>query len=293
MCIFLGGIIMDYIDYRMKLGLGFNDETKTKIFTNSILNLLNVYINTSESTHYMSVIDYVHFCNDIGCTANTYLVQQTENGYYYVKNGFKFCIKELENRQNDFLEFLFTYIVFLNSIKKSDKTIDRSIIYDFLKTSLEKAKIQYEILKDDDNYFCIPKGAAELDKNLVLEPLEWLYSYPKTRTQFVIALKQYQNKDNPADIADNLRKTIETFFQEFLNNDKGLENNKEPMFSTMKSLGADNILMSLFSQVISTYTKYNNETAKHHAEKVNPHLLEFLIYQTGLLIRTVLVLKNK
>ena len=62
--------------------------------------------------------------------------------------------------------------------------------------------------------FVFPKGAKELDDALVSEPLEWLQEYPKSRKEWVGALKLYANipSENPSEVADKFRKALERFF---------------------------------------------------------------------------------
>ena len=63
---------------------------------------------------------------------------------------------------------------------------------------------------------------------MVSQNLEWLKGYPKARTAFIKALREYanQNKENASDIADKFRKALERFFQDFFESEKSLENYK-------------------------------------------------------------------
>ena len=81
-----------------------------------------------------------------------------------------------------------------------------------------------------------PKGAKELDTTLVSEPLDWLKDYPKTRKTFCIALKQYTDGVYIRDVADNFRKALEEFFQEFLGNTKNLANDIAEIFKIVTSI---------------------------------------------------------
>ena len=51
---------MDWIDYREKLGIGFNDDDKIKIFYARISNVLDVLI--TEGDGYITVTEYSRFC---------------------------------------------------------------------------------------------------------------------------------------------------------------------------------------------------------------------------------------
>ena len=70
--------------------------------------------------------------------------------------------------------------------------------------------------------FVFPAGDPMMDKNLVSDVLSWLDKYPGAKKTYVNALKQYVDGIYIRDAADNLRKALETFLQEFLQNDKNV-----------------------------------------------------------------------
>ena len=136
-----------------------------------------------------------------------------------------------------------------------------------------------------------PKGAKELDTTLVSEPLDWLKDYPKTRKTFCIALKQYTDGVYIRDVADNFRKALEEFFQEFLGNTKNLANNIAEIFKYLNNNNAENELSSMVKSLLNSYDTLNNKIAKHN-DKVDKMFLEFLMYQTGIFIRMLIVVKK-
>ena len=139
--------------------------------------------------------------------------------------------------------------------------------------------------------FIFPKGAEELDSALVSEPLEWLKDYPQTQKTYVIALKQYSDGIYIRDVADNLRKTLESFFQEFLGNKKNLANNINEVFKFLGAHNAEPELAGSIKDLLSKYDTLNNKIAKHN-DKVDARYLEFLLYQTGIFIRMLITVKN-
>lgn len=145
----------------------------------------------------------------------------------------------------------------------------------------------YEVLEDEDGYFVFPAGDPMMDKDLVSDVLLWLDKYSGAKKTYVNALKQYADGIYTRDVADNLRKALETFLQEFLQNDKNLENNKGEICRYLASQEVDSRIGGMYESIISTYKDINNKTVKHN-DKLNARLLEFLLYQTGLLIRMVL-----
>ena len=92
-------------------------------------------------------------------------------------------------------------------------------------------------------------------------------------------------------MADNLRKALEAFLQEFLNNTKNLETNKNEICRYLGEQGVDSGISGLFQPLINAYKNVNDKIAKHN-DAVDEKLLEFLLYQTGVLIRMVLSVKQ-
>lgn len=273
---------MDFIDYREKLGIGFCDEEKFSYFKMKIFNFLNLISEGIEFDEYFS------FCNLTGRFLNHKLISLHHNS-----ERFRHCLFILEqtNTLNDFLAY---YIALINSIslERDTQILSRDNLSSMLCKMLREAHIPFDLLESNNEYFIFPKGAKELDDALVSQPLEWLKDYPKAHKTFCIALKQYADGEYIRDTADNLRKALEEFLQEFLGNEKNLETNKSEI---CKYLGAQNVdasISGLFQPLINTYKNINDRTAKHH-DKVDAKLLEFLLYQTGVLIRMVLSVKEK
>lgn len=126
-----------------------------------------------------------------------------------------------------------------------------------------------------------------------IEKLEELV-YPlvsEIASAYVIALKQYSDGIYIRDVADNLRKALESFLQEFLKNTKNLETNKNEICKYLGGQGVDAGISGLFQPLINAYKNMNDKIAKHN-DAVDAKLLEFLLYQTGILIRMVLSVKQ-
>lgn len=274
---------MDFIDYREKLGIGFCDENKFYYFKVKVFNFLNSIVEDIDFN------EYFHFCNLIG------LKVDWETCFYdnkYSNDRIKSCLSVL-NQQNTLNEFLVNYIALTNSISLERKTepLTRKSFSNIACEMLKESHIPFDLLENNNEYFIFPKGAKELDEALVSQPLEWLNKYPQAHKTFCIALKQYADGEYIRDTADNLRKSLEEFLQEFLGNDKNLETNKTEI---CKYLGAQNVdpgICGLFQPLINSYKNINDRIAKHH-DKVDEKLLEFLLYQTGVLIRMVLSVKE-
>lgn len=270
---------MDWLDYREKLGIGFNDAQKASLVITNILSVCNILCNK-----YNYIIDeeeYLNFCTMIG-------VEYDED-----YDCFESVIDELKNHRNNLWEFISRYIAFVNSLDKDNKDdYNRNYFIKIMQLYLEKANIPFEAFHDENNdYFVFPKGAKELDDALVSEPLEWLNDYPNTHKTYCMALKQYSEGIYIRDVADNLRKALEAFLQEFLGNNQNLESNKSNICKYLGEQGVDSGVSSLYQTIINSYKNINDRIVKHN-DGIDEKLLEFLLYQTGLLIRMVITVKK-
>lgn len=278
---------MEWIDYREKLGLGFNDTEKANRCMNYLLTHLSAYFNELEfengafklsQSKSINKEEYLMFCSIIG--------ERYQNTEYI----YSAIIHELEFYQRDFKEFISVYIALVNSVKNRPEGAKQKDLLAILDKSFNESRLQYCILKDGDQFFVFPKGAKELDNKLVSEPLEWLKNFPQTYKIYAHTLKQYSNNEVPRDVADNLRKSLETFLQEFFNNEKNLDNNIHEVGRFFDSKCINRELKAIFTTLLSKYNQANNAVAKHH-DKIEENMLEFLLYQTGIFIRTLISLK--
>lgn len=274
---------MDWLDYRQALGLSFNDNQKKGLFIKRI----EVFMRSGKRYSFTER-DEIAFAYMIG---EDYLPSD--------RKSFNFCLDEelvglqkvwpyLKKHTDNFLDFLATLVAFINTYK--GKNSDKIDVFSAIKGALNDCHIDFEIVKDSDGNFIFPKGAKELDNALVSQPLEWLSAYPMAQKTFIIALKQYSEGIYIRDVADNLRKALEAFLQEFLGNEKNLETNKNEICKYLGSQGVDTGISGLFQPLLNAYKNINDRIAKHN-DAVDKKLLEFLLYQTGVLIRMVVVIK--
>lgn len=161
---------------------------------------------------------------------------------------------------------------------------------------LTSTKIDYDLVKDDDGIFIFPRGAKELDDALVSQPLTWLSAYPQAHIAFVKALKAYSEAtpDTASEIADKFRKALETFFQEFFGGGRSLEKyvSDHTYEQYLDNCGVPSDMRDEFKNTINAYTKFINNNAKHH-DKTELKVLEYLMYQTGNIIRLLITLRQE
>ena len=70
-----------------------------------------------------------------------------------------------------------------------------------------------------------------------------------------------------------------------------MENYKSGYGGFLKDHGIPAELANNFQTLLDSYTNYNNNYAKHH-DKTSLNALEYLLYQTGNIIRLLITLKN-
>lgn len=272
---------MDWIDYRKALGLSFNDKDKADLFIKRI----SVFMKSGKNYSFEEQ-DEINFSYEIG---ESYLLAEEFEIHISEPLGLQRAWLYLSKRTGSFEDFLSCVVALINTY--GGKAVDKKAILSGVTEALKDSHIEFELIEDKDGVFIFPKGAKELDDALVSEPLEWLKEYPQAHKTYCIALKQYSEGIYIRDVADNLRKTLETFLQEFLGNKKNLEKNKNEICEYLGKQGVDAGISGLFQPLINSYKNINDRIAKHN-DAVDEKLLEFLLYQTGVLIRMVITIKS-
>lgn len=272
---------MKWVDYRKKLGIGFDDSQKFKMLSAILKNYVENVIGDNYNKN-----SYLNYCQMVG------------EDYWNFNRPYQHLRDSLDNSEST-QELIAKYIAFCNTYTAgytdypyyAAGNVGKTQVLEYLKESLEKLNIKYEVIEDQDGIFIFPLGAKELDAALVSEPLEWLNDYPNARKTYIMALQQYSKGLYIRDVADNLRKAFEEFLKEFFNNNNDLNKNKKEVEAYLKSQNAAPQLVTMLVSLISHYYLLNNEVAKHN-DKIDEKYLEFLMYQTGVFIRMLVVVKK-
>lgn len=270
---------MDWLDYRQKLGIGFYDDDKLEHFKIGILNKFG-YINSLEE-RFLTSKEYYNFCIMTG-TIMEYDIAECML--------FEEVIQQIKRHGDCMEDFLSYCVALVNCIEEENgRVFSKNVLSRMLTESLADAHIPYEIMNDGEKIFVFPKGAKELDFSFVMEPLDWLARYPNARKAFIKALKLYNDpRENiSSEIADGFRKALESFMQEFFNSEKSLENLKGEYGRLLKEKGIPKEITSNLETILQAYTNYNNNYAKHR-DKTSEIVLEYILYQTGNIIRLVI-----
>lgn len=271
---------MKYIDYRNSLGIGFEEQEKGTIFKNKI----SVSFELIEAQ--MGAPTDVRFCYDYFSGVG----ELPKYPWGYEMGG---VYRNITNSRN-LKECMCKMVLFINALGARKIEPYYSYFSKILYDALKSLNIPYETFKDEDGIFVFPKGAKELDAALVSEPLEWLREYPQTRKEWIEALKDYSNltDENASDVADKFRKALERFFQEFFGKPQSLENLKSEYGKYMKAQGVPPEISNNFEALHQSYTNFMNGYAKHH-NKTSKNVLEYIMYQTGNIIRLLITLRKE
>lgn len=278
---------MEWLDYRKKLGIGFSDSEKYKLFCRKMYNHLEGIAR--EKSVGIHVQEYYKYCNMCGIEVNYDICSDPDKGV----DRFRDCLSVIRSKDYCIESFLAYYVAFINSMDaKYHKNNEKEKLVRLLTNKLNESQIAFEIIKDEGDILVFPQENPELDCRLVSEPLLWLEEYPLSHKAFVKALREYANlnDDNASDVADKFRKALETFFQEFFGKDRSLENLQGVYGEYLKEKGIPKEIRQSFNTVLQMYTNYMNAYAKHH-DKANTNALEYIMYETGNIIRLIIMLK--
>ena len=261
-----------------------DDDQKTSLFLNKMKTALN-----SEGTD--TTIEYneehcLTFCIETGSA----MPKDARYGEAYAG-----VLKIIFNHARSLKEFLAYYMAFVNSIPAFNLIrLSRQYFLNMVRKMMEQCHIKYDIIQDNDGYYIFPKGAKELDDVLVSQPLEWLSTYPKGRAAFVKALKSYSDAtaESASEVADKFRKALEAFMQEFFGMEKSLENLKSAYGDYMRKRGVPAEVSKNFETLLQAYTNFINGYAKHQ-DRTQMNVLEYIMYQTGNIIRLLVMLKRE
>lgn len=287
---------MNWIDYREKLGIGFSDREKSELFFVKIENALRAGNEVRSTRMGLTPQEYITFCNMVGERVRTdYLSPSEHDNHKRFREILDIVYKSKDKmfnhslHKNNIRSFISYYIAFVNASSSFQATILMTI----LRNALTECGINFEVLVDWDGYFVFPKGAEEMDNALVSQTYAWLVNYPNAHTAYSEALKEYTEAtaDNARDIAYKFRKVLETFFQEFFECSKSLENCKAEYGKYLDARNVPKEITANFETLLQSYTNFMNSYAKNH-DKTGLNILEYIMYQTGNIIRLLVTLKN-
>lgn len=193
---------------------------------------------------------------------------------------------------NNLLEltrFLYSLFIVLNSL---DLIVENAELFIAVENALNFSRNPLISISMDINTAEVtiyPSGAKILDDEVVNVALNWLTYYPEVSKIFNQSLKDYllfDGTDTAArSIYDNLRASLEKLIKLVLNNNRSLENNKNDLKSWLKDNGVHPNLTNMLSHIINEYCYFMNDVK--HVSNYSGNDLEFMIYQTAIIIRMI------
>jgi len=158
----------------------------------------------------------------------------------------------------------------------------KDILFKKVSEAIELSNVNLAIMVSNNEIILYPKGEKILDEELVNSPLSFLNKV--SSEHFVQALKFCQSK-NHIKSAESLRRSLEEFLRYKLKTTKGLDTNITELQKILKSDGRAAQARNIMGLTFKYLDQYFNENSKHNDGDINDSENEFLIYQTGLLMR--------
>ena len=153
-----------------------------------------------------------------------------------------------------------------------------------VKEAIEMSDVNVAIGQSENDIILYPKGEKKLDEELVNKTLSFLNK--ESNKHFEEALRFYQDK-KPIKSAESLRRSLEEFLRYKLENQKGLKQNIQVFQGKLKEQESQPEIRNIIFQTFDYLDNFFNEHSKHGDGNINEPENEFLIYQTGLLMRYI------
>ncbi len=206
---------------------------------------------------------------------------------HYEYSDFLFNYDRGRKRSKQFEEILLVCELFLKVLLKLSKK-SYIFFYERLEDAFENSVIDLGYSLVDGKI--INQGDEELDKRLLIEPLQWLKKYPNAREFFEGALTEYLHKDFPDTITKSYS-AIDSLAKTILGSEKRLDAQIPELLQALE-------LPQEWKAILNNYCKYAHEFSSRHGKgegkkakqkyiKVNEKDVEAYLYFTGLMIKLV------
>jgi len=263
---------------RWNLKEDLSEEEEFKKFKTRVLNIFR------DIDYYVTEEGIALFCNILGIPEEWNY--QPYGDYKWSKNIINSLIKE-DNPLKFYrlLEIIFclpikTHYSYYNEVKYS-----KEILAQKLAEAIHFSNINLAMkVKENGEIILYPAGEKELDQKLVNEVLSFLNE--ESQKHFIEALKFYRVR-NYVKSAESLRRSLEEFLRFKLKNQKGLKKNIDELLKKLKGDKRDPLIRNIIFQTFSYLDQYFDENSKHKDGDIDEPEIEYLIYQTGVLMRFI------
>ncbi|MFA5837365.1 MAG: hypothetical protein WC837_10465 [Bellilinea sp.] len=197
---------------------------------------------------------------------------------------------------SELIWFIQHLIFLLEGMHPLGKQDNNHILAKFIKSIQEAIdltpNLQIRLQTSESGTILVYNGAEELDDALVNEVIIWLDDYPEVEKPYKEALIMLSAKDKSRhrNLIDNLRLSIELLLKTLLHNDHRLEEQGKHLKVWMNNRGIEDNIRLMLTDLISRdrFTQMFNQSVKHGDRDWSEPELEFIVYQTGVLIRFLL-----
>ena len=266
-----------------------NNQIKIRCLS-AITKILNIANRPSDFD--ISIYNSDDFLDDYCCEVSMILgIENKSDNFknFELKDLYKYLLKLDLNKEDDYKRFLWYLEITLNY--DFGRYIDKNELVNKVVEALKLSNANVKILKKENDYELYPIHIEFLDEPLVIDNLIWLDKYKITKEHFSSAVKMQRKKQNYRNIVDELRFSLESFFQQLFSNKKSLENQKNNIGEFLKNNNISTIISNMYIKLFDLYTVYNNDNAKH-GDNITEQEIDYLIYLTGSFIRLVLQIEE-
>ena len=266
-----------------------NNQIKIRCLS-AITKILNIANRPSDFD--ISIYNSDDFLDDYCCEVSMILGIENKSDTFKnfeLKDLYKYLLKLDLNKEDDYKRFLWYLEITLNY--DFGRYIDKNELVNKVVEALKLSNANVKILKKENDYELYPIHIEFLDEPLVIDNLIWLDKYKITKEHFSSAVKMQRKKQNYRNIVDELRFSLESFFQQLFSNKKSLENQKNNIGEFLKNNNISTIISNMYIKLFDLYTVYNNDNAKH-GDNITEQEIDYLIYLTGSFIRLVLQIEE-
>ena len=152
-----------------------------------------------------------------------------------------------------------------------------------VKEAFVLSDVNVTVVQSKNDIILYPKGEKILDEELINKTFSFLDK--ESNKDFEKALKFYARK-NFRESANNLQSSLENYLRYILKNTKGIKENINTVQRNLKENKSPSEIRNIVATIFNYLNKYFDNNSKHW-DKVTEQENEFLIYQTGLLLRYI------
>ncbi len=260
------------------------EESESEAFDKFKKRILNIFKDINSKLDRESISEFCQY----------YGIEEVWKGGAYGGNAYNVNVISKIISENEPIEFfrLLEVIFALNiqtySSQYGSKAYSKNTLFYDTKKAIEYSTVDVRIVNYDGDVAFYPAGETNLDDELVEYPLSFLGN--SSGEHFIDALKFYEAGQHIKS-AESLRRSLEEYLREKLENKKGLKENIQKVKSHLKNNKVS--IKSMVSSNLNLLDVYFNDNSKHNDGDIKELDNEFLIYQMGLLMRYIERLYNK